>query len=373
MSKIKTLLIVGGATQGLEIAYLAGKLNVHRVMVDRKPLAAARSMVEEYHCFDVLKCKAEFEELMEQADWVIPAIEDLEVLEYIDGFKHTHSILFDYEAYVISESKKKSNDFMENIGILTSSSSQCKTNQYIAKPYVGSGSKDVRLLDEQDIEGFENKELYSIEPFLEGPSYSVEIIGDGSTYEAYQITEIIVDDSYDCKCVLSPCDIDEEIRLKIIEDAHTIAKSLSLSSIMDLEVIISGGVVYTLEIDARFPSQTPIVVYNSTGLNMVERLIAFEQPMQMHREKHVSYEQILVQGTKMQVLGEHIVKDAGPLQLITGFCCAHEAITNYAQGASEWMGIFIHRASSKVQLEKQKLETYAAIESLMATKDHKII
>ena len=51
-----------------------------------------------------------------------------------------------------------------------------------------------------------------------------------------------------------------------------IAAKLTMTGIMDVEVINDQGILKVLEIDARLPSQTPTAVYKSTGTNMLELL-----------------------------------------------------------------------------------------------------
>ena len=51
-----------------------------------------------------------------------------------------------------------------------------------------------------------------------------------------------------------------------------IAELIELKGIMDVEVIDDEGILKVLEIDARIPSQTPTVVYHSTGVNLLEEL-----------------------------------------------------------------------------------------------------
>jgi len=87
-----------------------------------------------------------------------------------------------------------------------------------------------------------------------------------------------------------------------------------------VEVILHKNELKLLEIDARLPSQTPMTVYWSTGINMVERLASLFLNTDMSYFKKskacfVIVEHIQVCGSKLDVLGEHIMGGQGPLTL----------------------------------------------------------
>jgi pyrrolysine biosynthesis protein PylC len=63
----------------------------------------------------------------------------------------------------------------------------------------------------------------------------------------------------------------------------------------------------------------------------------------------VVYEHIKVTSGAVEVCGEHIMADAGPLRLEPGFFGAHEAITNYAPGQTEWVATLIITGSAREQ------------------------
>ena len=56
----------------------------------------------------------------------------------------------------------------------------------------------------------------------------------------------------------------------------------------------------------------------------------------------VIYEHIHVSPGRLEVSGEHIMSEAGPLQLLQGFFNADEAISNYEPGRSDWVATLIH-------------------------------
>nr|WP_242976009.1 ATP-grasp domain-containing protein [Desulfosporosinus sp. FKB] len=109
-----------------------------------------------------------------------------------------------------------------------------------------------------------------IEEYLEGPSYSIEVIGIAGNYQVFQITELEMDGDYDCKRVLAPVELGDQLIREFEKITLKLASDLSLNGIMDVETILQNGKLKVLEIDARLPSQTPTAVYYSTGVNMVE-------------------------------------------------------------------------------------------------------
>ena len=143
---------------------------------------------------------------------------------------------------------------------------------------------------------------------------------------------------------------------------------MKLDGIMDFEVILHKGEMKMLEIDARFPSQTPMAVYASTGVNMVEILadIALNQPLDSfflpekpepapeHMPKqllkqlprHVIVEHILVSPEGICVKGENIMKSCGPLHLETDFFGADEAVTSFVPGLNKWVATLIIKAET---------------------------
>ena len=56
----------------------------------------------------------------------------------------------------------------------------------------------------------EAKEKFIVQEFVEGPSYSVEIIGQPGNYRTYEITEIFVDHVYDCNRAATLHNLSEE-------------------------------------------------------------------------------------------------------------------------------------------------------------------
>jgi pyrrolysine biosynthesis protein PylC len=156
-----------------------------------------------------------------------------------------------------------------------------------------------------------------------------------------------MDESYDCKRVVSPSELSPELVAEFERLSLRIAESLKLRGIMDVEVVLNQGRFIVLEIDARLPSQTPITVYWSTGQNMVHML---GQQLLVNIEKTQSgtkagrgavYEHIRVSTGILETRGEHIMTEGGPLYLVQDFFGADEAITNFNSKKNRWVATLI--------------------------------
>jgi pyrrolysine biosynthesis protein PylC len=146
-----------------------------------------------------------------------------------------------------------------------------------------------------------------IEEYVEGDVISLEVIGDGTHFAVVKETKIHIDETYDCHMV-TPIKNYPEFR-KI---TYELARNINLQGIMDVEAIDSPRGLKVLEIDARFPSQTPTAVYHSTGINLVEMLMqAFVgevQEMGMAPEtNYCIYEHILLENGELKPVGEHVL------------------------------------------------------------------
>ena len=144
-----------------------------------------------------------------------------------------------------------------------------------------------------------------------------------------------------------PAGLPGELKKKFEEYGLRIAEAIHLNGIMDVEAILHDGSLKIIEIDARLPSQTPTAVYHSTGLNYLVKLRDIfllkkvpEIP-EIHDEYAVIYEHLRVSDGVLDVRGEHIMADAGPLAIIEDFFGADEAVTNYIQDSSQWVATVI--------------------------------
>lgn len=343
--------IVGGKLQGVEAAYLAKKAGWEVILFDKDDQVPAAKLCDQLYKLDVTRV-IEWIPFLKDIDLIIPALENKETLNSLVRSANYANVplLHDEHAYAISSSKITSNHLFACSGVPAPTPWPECGFPVIVKPSSASGSEGVVKINSVHefqstfSDGLSN---WVIEEYLEGPSYSLEVIGFGGVYKVLQITELHMDEIYDCKRVVSPATISEKIRDQFEQIGMGLAQSLKLNGIMDVETILHQGQLKVLEIDARLPSQTPIAVYHTTGINMLEiigRAFVLDKPWEVFEiteGRSVIYEHIHVWNACLEVCGEHIMTAAGPLHHYTDFYGADEALTNYTIDASDWVATLI--------------------------------
>jgi len=345
--------VVGGKLQGVEACYLARKAGWEVVLVDRNPLAPARGLCDAFILADVRQGE-DLGRLFQKADLVLPALEDAAALKALARRAQEGDLplAFDPGAYSISSSKRRSDRLFAELGLPVPRPWPDCQFPLIVKPSAGSGSRGVRIIKDRD----ELRALFPdlapppglvVQEFLEGPSYSIEVIGRAGAYETFQFTELFMDSGYDCKRVLAPAELGPDLAGEFESLATSIAQAVELTGIMDVEVILNGGKLKVLEIDARLPSQTPTAVFWSTGWNLIEILsesVRSGAPVRKKtplRNRAVVYEHIHVTPGCLTVAGEHVMAAAGELRLHADFFGADEALSDYMPGRREWRATLI--------------------------------
>lgn len=341
--------IVGGRLQGVELACLARHAGWRTLLVDRKNPVPAQRLCDRFLQLDVRQASA-LDDGLKAVDLVIPALEDRAALDGLVGWCRDRRVplAFDPEAYALSSSKIDSDRLFASLGIPAPEPwPQCGF-PVVAKPSCASGSDGVSILKNQsDAEtlfpqGFPERG-WVFQQYLDGPSFSLELIGSPGGYAPIQVTELFMDTVYDCKAVAAPCRLTAGQIREIETLSVEIAEAIRLTGLMDVEVILHEGRFKVLEIDARFPSQTPLCVYASTGCNMIEMLADLflsgkPKPWRPDRPIRGSIlEHIRVTPQAITVEGEHIMAGAGPLDRVPGFFGADEAVTSYREGSSAWV------------------------------------
>ena len=348
------ILVAGGRLQGTEIVYLAKKAGYFVTLVDRSMEAPAAGLADRFISADIFD-ESEMLEIVQCADCVIPAIEDIEVLDQLGKYceKTGVAYIFDRAAYLISCSKGKTNSLLNQLGINIPTAFPDCGYPVICKPDSSSGSRGVRKIESEEeflrlTQG--SPDGCVVQQYLSGPSYSLEVLGNGSEAIFPMITEVVTDEAYDCKRIVAPAAVDAALQKEFVQIAEKINSALHIKGIFDIEVVLHDGKLYVLEIDARFPSQTPISIYQSSGVNFAEILIALAEGREIGEyakqcrtglRKSCIYQQILVEKDRVKVCGEHIMSDAGCLRLMPGFCGADEMITDYRTGLENWRAIVI--------------------------------
>jgi pyrrolysine biosynthesis protein PylC len=326
--------IVGGNLQGVEATYLAHKTGWEVRVIDRQSVVPAKGFCDQFLQLDVVREK-NLGKAFKSVDLVIPALENEEALGRLTQWTRSSGppFAFDPNAYSISSSKMKSDQLF------------AQTKVPIPLPWPECGSAGHWVLQE----------------FIHGPSYSIEIIGTPARYVPLQVTDLVMDETYDCKRVLAPTDLPAAVISNFEQISILLANGLKLTGLMDVEVILHENSLKVLEIDARLPSQTPTAVYWSTGLNMVRMLGDLflnkfnPKPIKPNSPQGVVYEHIHVSPGVLEVAGEHIMSGTDALRIRSDFFGADEAITNYAPDRDEWVATLIISADTrKTAWEKRK-------------------
>ena len=356
--------VVGGNLQGVEATYLAKKAGWEVLLVDRKSVVPASGLCDRFIRLDVTGGE-DLSKPLEDVDLIIPALENQSALSTLDQWTREKGIafVFDPDAYLISSSKAKSNQLFDRIGVpIPMKWPECGY-PVVAKPSFGSGSREVMILADADSippDIIETPEAWVLQEYVQGASYSLEVIGRPGRYTPLQVTDLKMDSGYDCKRVIAPTDLPEALVAEFERISVSIAEALKLKGLMDIEVILKDNTLKVLEIDARLPSQTPTAVYWSTDLNMVENLGALfldgkvQSPPKSTPPKGAVYEHIRVSPHSLEVAGEHIMSGTDALRLHQDFFGADEAITNYAPGRTEWVATLIFADETReATLEKR--------------------
>lgn len=372
--------VVGGNLQGVEATYLAHKAGWEVLVIDRKPVVPAKGFCDQFLQLDVVGEK-NLGKVFKGVDFVIPALENEEALGRLTQWTRSSGppFAFDLTAYSISSSKMKSDRLFSQTKVPTPLPWPECGFPVLAKPDVGSGSQGVMVLNDAEsfaAQAFGSTDHWVLQEFIQGPSYSIEIIGTSAQYEPLQITDLAMDETYDCKRVLAPTDLPAAIISDFEQISISLANALKLTGLMDIEVILHENSLKVLEIDARLPSQTPTAVYWSSGVNMVRMLgdlflNKFNQKrIKPNSPRGVVYEHIHVSPGVIEVAGEHIMSGTDALSVRPNFFGADEAITSYTPDRDEWVAtLIISEETRKTAWEKRnaviadirqhyKIETY---------------
>lgn len=382
MDKKYMIAIVGGRLQGTEAAYLARKAGYQSLLIDRDPAAPASAICDVFYCGDVCSPEPQLLKMLLASDLILPAMENDETLAYLEQLakRYPVKIAFDFSAYSITSSKYRSDKLFHDHHIPSPAYYPDCQGPFIVKPSQESGSSGVQsMATRAEVESFltqhKQKDEWIIQEELRGPSYSIEIIGRPGAYRTYQITQIHMDDSYDCNRVTCPCPLTDGQKKAFEDMAFKLAGIIGLHGIMDLEVIDDKGVLKILEIDARIPSQTPTAVLHSTGVNLLAEMVdlfegRWEEGSGQLRlrppvERFTSYEHHYLSDGCLQSPGEHIMGSAGPLRLYEAYLGCDEVLTDYVEGDKSFRGTFINSGDTLDELKLKRLAMKSALSHLL--------
>ncbi len=318
---MRSIALIGGKLQGFEVTYLAKKAGMNVVLVDRNKNPLIKNMVDDFHCFDVIQKPEKLIDISRMVDGIIPVNENPDTIEFLKSIKDNLEcpILFDFDAYHTSRDKKRSKEYFRSIDVPAPLDNPT-VPPFFVKPSCQSSSVGTSIIyEEEGLEGLDPSML--VEEYVDGDVISLEVVGDGSNFAVVKETKVHVDDTYDCH-MITPIGHYPAFR----EISHKLAKNLNLRGIMDIEAIDSLGGLKVIEIDARFPSQTPTVVYHCTGINLVELLFnAFSGGVQeldgVYGNNYCIFEHLTPEGGKLVPIGEHMIsqgRDYGEFHISEG-------------------------------------------------------
>jgi pyrrolysine biosynthesis protein PylC len=313
---MKRICLIGGKLQGFEAAYHAKKASMKVALIDRNENAFIKDFVDEFHCFDIMEEPERLIKFSATVDAMIPVNENFDTIDFLETIKdRLHCpMLFDFDAYRISRDKSTSKKYFRSIGIPTPSDRPSHPPYFIKPSCMSSSIGTAIIYDDEGLKGLDPTML--IEEYVEGDVLSLEVVGDGEHFAVVKETKIHIDDTYDCHMV-TPIDHNPELR----SITYELARNLKLKGIMDVEAIDSPQGLKVLEIDARFPSQTPTAVYHSSGVNLLELLLkAFTEGVQEMPQapegNYCVYEHLIFKRGQLSPIGEHILSMGNNYRLI---------------------------------------------------------
>jgi pyrrolysine biosynthesis protein PylC len=360
--------VIGGRLQGVEAVYLARKAGWETLLIDKTTGAPASGFCDRFVIGDVTDGKETWR-AVRNAAMIIPALENDHTLAALKRLADREGIplAHDAGAYDITSSKRKSNRLFSRMNLPIPAAWPSCDFPIVVKPDRNSGSRGVQVI--RDLPQLENRfsriEIprdWVLQEFIQGPSYSLEVMGSPAGYRTLQVTDLFMDEGYDCKRVRAPTELPPEKVGELEAWTLQIAAEIRLRGIMDIEVVLANGALKILEIDARLPSQTPMTVFWSTGINMVQLLGDVFVKGGLGREidrgspRCVLVEHIRSSGGVLKACGEHIMGGAGPLEVLPGFFGADEAITSYRPGQEQWEATMIYAAETQQDLLHRRMK-----------------
>ena len=360
--------IVGGRLQGIEAVYLCRKAGYESVLIDKDAQAPALTLANEAYILDVTKDINYAKKILKKVDAVLPANENKKALVHCENLCMELGIPFmqDNTAFWTTSDKLRSAEFLLDLNIPTPKPWPDCGFPAIVKPSRKSGSESVFRANTiwqlqkalKKVRGVDEKII--IQEFIEGSALSLEVIAKKGEVTPLQITGLEFDESYSCKRVYAPVVISADLQKKFNEIGEKIAKGLKLNGLTDVQAISREGLPIVNEINARLPSQTPTVVYHSSGVNMIyllaELFLGNELPdVRIQPKLAVIYQHIKVFDGELSVQGEHVMENVEGLQIIKNFCGANEAITNMTadKEVRELVATLIVKAKSLDDVKKK--------------------
>lgn len=336
--------VIGGKLQGIEALYLAKKAGYRTILIDHHSEIPAKNLADEFYQLDIFDVLAS--NIIASSDVILPAVEKKDVLIKLEEYSKKYGIpyLHDNAAFNISSNKKTSEKLFKKTNVPYPRSFDLRNVHFaqslIVKPACESGSVGITLVNnsQQLSEALNKLSRYKedivIQEFIEGPALSLELLGDGEVVFPLLVTALNFDEEFSCKEVYTPDELDPSVESKYLQYSTAVAKELKIKGVMDTQAIINKNKIpVMIEINARLPSQTPTVVYKSTGINILKILcqMFLEKKIpdiKVLKNKFVIYRHIKIEKDTLYFKGEHMIAEQRNLFLKSDFFGADEAITN---------------------------------------------
>lgn len=365
--------VIGGGLQGVELCLLARQAGWRTLLLDRRPLPPARQLADEFLRTDITAddgpdgMPPPLVRALEGVDLVFPALEDDPALAAL-GTACAHigvSLAFDPAAYAVSSSKLRSREFFERCGTPIPRPARPGSPIHyplIAKPSAGSGSRGVHLLhDAAELSACLPQGLrtpgWIVEAYCPGRQFSLEVCGTPGSYRTSQLTELLLDEVFDCRGVLAPV-AEPDMEAAVADELLRLAGGLSLHGLMDVEVVAAPDGWRVLEIDARFPSQTPLTVWLSTGRNLAEELASCFLRLKPAAGRAVprpaAYLHVARRGGQLRFPGEHSLTQVGPLRLVDDIPGTEGMLLGGDLRSGDWAGVLLLAADSEAELRERR-------------------
>ncbi len=359
--------IMGGALQGMEAVYLSELAGYETLVIDHRSEAPALALADETAVMDPAEDMDAAMKLFSDCDAVLPACEELDLLEKLDRSLSETEIpfLFDMKSYRTSCSKIKSNELMMKAGVpMPKPWPECGY-PVIVKPSSQSGSVGVTPAgnDAELNEGLRKIEELNdspvIQEFVHGKSISIEAVGNGKKAKSYVTTEVVLDRNYDCKMVrCNPGIIPEEDEKIFGKACKDTAEMLGLSALMDMEAVYTEKGIRVLEIDARIPSQTPAAVEAGSGINLLKELVECstgKTSSAKDSRRAGIYEHYVFRNGVLATSGEKEFAKVRNPRICEGLFGSDRMITDYGPEKKEWHATVITRGRDAADAEKKRL------------------
>ncbi|OUJ18920.1 (3R)-3-methyl-D-ornithine:L-lysine ligase pyrrolysine biosynthesis protein PylC [Methanonatronarchaeum thermophilum] len=356
-----SVLIVGGGLQGFELCYLANKSNRNSMIVDRKANPIARSISDGFFQIDITDQFTKFREFARDFEYIVPATENQETLKLLQkkDSELKPEILFDFNSFFMMSNKKQMYNELEPFVDIPPKQTESEP-PWICKPTYGSGSQGVRKVNKkQQVETIGTD--YLVQKYIEGKHYSTEAISrDGETFE-YVTTVLEFDESYGCCRIICTPKISTEILKEQSEIIKKITNNLNINYLFDIQTVRNNK-TYLIEVNTRFPSQTPIAVYWATGINLLEEMIKPDKGFETYSKK-IEVDPVVFEHFKI----DDEVTNIGEIQLINSQNyrkysfdhCEELYLGELPDGST--VGTVIFKSKSMEELEQKRSSFYSEI------------